>query len=88
MEKENPTKFSDKKGIALGANVSVTSKNQSAKHNIDCIVNIKGQPHKIRPMSPRSYRNWSRNCSSGLVMHRLNESCSDLDDQDSWKEIS
>ena len=87
-EKEHPIQFAESEGKILSADVVDTTKNQSAKYNIDCIVNIKGQAHKIRPMSPRSYRRWSRNCSSGLVMHRLNESYSSLDEKDSWKEIS
>ena len=55
-EKENPINFGDRKGMSLGDDVSVASKNQNAKQIIDSIVIIKGQAHKIRPMSPRSYR--------------------------------
>ena len=87
-EKEHPIQYAGKRGRALSADVSDTCKNQSAKLEVDCIVNIKGQAHKIRPMSPRAYRRWSRHHSSSLIMHRLKESCSNLDEQDSWKEIS
>ena len=87
-EKEHSIHLVDGKKGNLSADVSDAYKNQSEVDNIDCIVNIKGQAHKIRPMSLRSYRKWSRNCSSGLVMHRLNESDSSLDEKDSWKEIS
>ena len=87
-EKEHPIHFTDSAGEILSADVVDTRKHQSAKYNSDCIVNIKGQAHKIRPMSPCSYRRWIRHHSSSLVIPRLNESCSGLDDQDSWKEIS
>ena len=87
-KKEYPLQFADREGTALSADASYACKNQSAKQNNDCIVSIKGQAHKIRPMSKHEYRRWTRNCSSGLVMHRLNESYLSIDEKDSWKEIS
>ena len=87
-EKDYRIHFIDSAGQILRADVVDTRKDQGAKYNSDCIVNIKGQAVKIQPMSPRSYKQWSRHQSSSLVMPRLNESCSGLDDQDSWKEIS
>ena len=75
-EIKNPMQYDHRSERAPSAEVS------------DKIIIINGQAHYIRPMSPRSFRKWSRNLNYSLNMHRLSEKDLSLDDQDSWVEIS